>query len=171
MKQFYRFTPGLLALTVALLGVSCVTTTQQDSFAGYPPLPFFWDYRIGGINVTIDRIKEESIVTQLQTIIQTSLDGEQNYAVKGETLFLDINAEQRSFMHDVDLYNAIYLSCVIRDGTGRIYARENEYIAGKRSLAAASEQYRIMKRVLGRLLAQRDERYKALEKYRKEHEN
>jgi hypothetical protein len=161
MKQFYCFILGLFVL----LNFSCITTTQRSSFAGYPEFPFFWDYSPGRINVTIDRIREESIASQLGIIVQTLLDGNQSYDIKRDRgLFLDISMEQRSFMHDVELYNTIFVTCVVRDEGGLIYARENEYIAGKRSLVAASEQNRIMKRILGRLLKDQEERYQAIVK-------
>ncbi|MDR1175804.1 MAG: hypothetical protein LBK83_10100 [Treponema sp.] len=167
-RQFYCFFLGVFAL----LGASCATGAKRSSFAGYPPLPFFWECRPGRINVTIDRVREEGIAGQIETIIQTWLDGNQNYDIKTDrVLFLDVTMEQRSFIRGAEFYNTIYISCVLRDGEGTVYARENEYTTGRRNLVVAPEQYRIMKRVMEKLLGDQEKRYRALADYNGKHEN
>jgi hypothetical protein len=141
---------------------------KRSSFAGYPPPPFFWDCRPGRISVTIDRVREESIAGQIETIIQTWLDRNQNYDIKTDrSLFLDVTMEQRSFIRGAEFYNTIYISCVLRDGEGTVYARENEYTTGRRNLVISLEQYRIMKRVMGKLLGDQKKRYGAMAKQEK----
>jgi hypothetical protein len=167
-QQFYCFFLGVFAL----LAFSCMTANRRSSFAGYPPLPFFWDCRPGRISVTIDRVREENIAGQVETIIQTWLDKKQNYDLKTDrALFLDVTMEQRSFIRNVDFYNTIYISCLLRDEDGTVYARENEYITGKRNLVITLEQYRIMKRIMGKLLKDQKKRYRAAAKYNKNNES
>ncbi|GHT92865.1 hypothetical protein FACS1894140_5490 [Spirochaetia bacterium] len=141
-------------LAFFLLLSSCVTGTRHGSFTNYPGIPFFGDYRINSASVTVDHVKEDSIAAQLFTICHILLESKKQYDLEeGKTLLLvDITVEQRSFMHDVDLYNAIYVSCVIRDEAGNIYGRENEYISGKRTVIAAAELDRIMRPIFDRIL-------------------
>jgi hypothetical protein len=167
-QQLYCFLLGIFAL----LAFSCMTTNKRSSFAGYPPLPFFWECRPGRINVIIDRVREENIAGQVETIIQTWLDKKQNYDLKTDgPLFLDVTMEQRSFIRNVEFYNTIYISCVLRDGEGTVYARENEYITGRRNLVISLEQYRIMKRIMGKLLKDQKKRYRAVPAYKKTNES
>jgi hypothetical protein len=79
--------------------------------------------------------------------------------------------EQRSFMHNVELYNTIYIGCALRDEEGKVYARENEFISGKRNLVITLEQYRIVNRVMGKLLRDQKKRYRAVLRYNKKNEN
>jgi hypothetical protein len=149
-----------------------MTSAKRSSFTGYPPLPFFWECRPGRIEVIIDRVREENIAGQVETIIQTWLDRKQNYDLEtDEALFLDVTMEQRSFIRNVEVYNTIYISCALRDGQGRVYARENEYISGRRNLVTSPEQYRIMKRVMGKFLNDQKKRGKAVPAYKKNNES
>jgi hypothetical protein len=149
-----------------------MTAGQRSSFTGYPALPFFWDCRPGEISVTIDRVREESIAAQVEAIIRTWLDKKQNYSMETDRpLFLDVTMEQRSFIHNVEFYNTIYIACTLRDEEGTVYARENEYMAGRRNLLITLEQYRIMKRVMGKLLGDQKKRYRAIMRYNKKHES
>jgi hypothetical protein len=149
-----------------------MTANKRSSFTGYPPLPFFWDCRPGKISVTVDRVREESIASQVETIVQTWLDRKQNYAVKTDRpLFLDLTMEQRSFMHNVEFYNTIYIGCALRDVEGKVYARENEFISGKRNLVITLEQYRIVNRIMGKLLRDQKKRYRAVLRYNRKNEN
>jgi hypothetical protein len=149
-----------------------MTTNKRSSFTGYPSVPFFWECRPGKINVTIDRVREENIAGQVQTIIQTWLDRKQSYDLKTDRpLFLDVTMEQRSFIRNVEFYNTIYISCVLRDEDGRVYARENEYITGRRNLVISLEQYRIMKRIMGKFLKAQKKRYRAAMAYNRTNEN
>ncbi|MDR3191867.1 MAG: hypothetical protein LBT87_02245 [Treponema sp.] len=167
-RQFYCFFLGLFAL----LAFSCMTTNKRSSYTGYPPPPFFWECRPGRIQVTIDRVREEGIAEQVETIIQTWLDRKQNYDLKTDRpLFLDLTMEQRSFIRNAEFYNTIYISCVLRDEEGTVYARENEYITGRRNLVTSLEQYRIMKRIMGKLLRDQKKRHRAAAAYRKRNES
>ncbi|MDR0449692.1 MAG: hypothetical protein LBH26_00320 [Treponema sp.] len=167
-QQFYCFFLGAFVL----LASSCMTANRRSSFASYPALPFFWDCRPGKISVTIDRVREESIAGQLEIIIQTWLDRKQGYSIDTDRpLFLDIIMEQRSFIRKAQFYNTIYISCSLRDGEGKVYARENEYMTGKRNILISLEQYRIMERVMGKILRDQKKRYRAVLKYNRKHEN
>jgi hypothetical protein len=154
---------------VFLLSSSCVTGTRRGSFAGYPAAPFLGNFRINEVKVTVDHVKEDSIASQLSMVCQTYLESRQrSYPEKNDTpLLVDITVEQRSFMHDVDLYNAVYVSCVVQDEAGNIYGKENEYISGKRTVIAAAEQDRIMRRILDRILKSRKRQYRAARAYQK----
>jgi hypothetical protein len=168
MRRFYCFFLGVFVL----LGASCMTAGKRSSFTGYPALPFFWDCRPGEISVTIDRVREESIAAQVETIIRTWLDRKQNYPVEADgPLFLDVTMEQRSFIRNAEFYNTVYIACTLRDEKGKVYARENEYTTGRRNLLITVEQYRIMKRVMGKLLGDQKKRYRAMVRYNRKHEN
>jgi hypothetical protein len=149
-----------------------MTTNKRSSFTGYPPLPFSWNCQPGSISVTIDRVREESIASQVETIIRTWLDRRRNYTIKTDRpLFLDITMEQRSFIRKVEFYNTVYISCTLRDEEGTVYARENEYMTGKRNILLSLEQYRIMKRIMGKIMKDQKKRYRAMLRYNKKHEN
>jgi hypothetical protein len=176
MKRSLLFS---LLCVFSLLSVSCVTGTRRSSFRDYPAAPFFGTYRINSVTVTVDHVKEDRIAAQLAAICQTWLESKQRRnpfpprrnPEKGQTdLLVDITVEQRSFMHDVELYNAIYVSCLLRDEAGNIYGSENEYITGKRTVIAATELDRIMGPVIEKVLKGQDRRYRAALRYQKKHE-
>jgi hypothetical protein len=122
--------------------------------------------------VTIDRVREESIAAQVETIIRTWLDRRRSYTTKTDVpLFLDVTMEQRSFIRKAEFYNTVYISCTLRDGEGTVYARENEYMTGKRNILISLEQYRIMKRIMEKILRYQKKRYRAMVRYNKKHEN
>jgi hypothetical protein len=147
---------------------SCVTKTQHSSFQKYPDVPFFCNYRVNSVDVIVDHVQESNIASQILTISEAFLESKQKYSVENETyFFLDIMVEQRSFMQNVELYNSIYISCIIRDREGNIYGKENEYISGKQTIIAAAEQNVIMKRILSRLISFQVKRYKDIQKYNK----
>jgi hypothetical protein len=156
---------------VILLTASCVTRTVHGSYVNYPAAPFFNDYKLNTVELRVDHVKEDRLAAQLFIIAETWLQSKQgDYPAGDLTLLLDITVEQRSFMHDVELYNAVYVSCVIRDDEGIIYGRENEYISGKRTVIAAAEQHAIITRLLNRILDNQRKRYGDMQKYLKQNE-
>jgi hypothetical protein len=167
MKRFFIF----FLLAVTLLLSSCVTGARRSSFTDYPKAPFFGEYRINQVNVTVDRVREESLAAQLSTICQTMLKLKRHYNLeKGKTdLLVDITVEQRSFMHNMNIYNAIYISCATRDEAGKIYGKENKFITRKRTAITATELDRLMGPLIDRVLKGQAMRYWAARRYQKKH--
>jgi len=144
---------------------SCVTKRQHSSWQDYPPAPFFYNLKTEKVTVIVDHVREENISQQVFTIAGTYLEAQQQkYPKSGDTLLLEISIEQRSFMQNVEMYNSIFISCIVRDKEGNIYARENEYITGKQTFVAAAEQNTIITRILNRILGDQQKRYTARKK-------
>ena len=132
---------------------SCVTKRQNNSWHEYPSAPFFFNLKMGSVSVIIDHVREENIAQQVYSIAETFIESRQkNYNRIDKTLLLNISVEQRSFMHNVDMYNSIFISVNALDEEGNIYTRKNEFISGKKTFIAASEQNIIITRILRRVL-------------------
>ncbi|MDR2136339.1 MAG: hypothetical protein LBO76_06970 [Treponema sp.] len=142
----------LTVLLTASLFPSCAS--GGGSWNSYPEAPAYWGYRAGEIRVTVDHVQEEGIASQIRVIAETLLAEKE--AVQPDTsLLIDIRVEQRSFLHNVEFLNAIYIDCLIRDEAGNVFGREYEYRVGKASILSAREQERLFKIVLKRILASR----------------
>jgi hypothetical protein len=107
--------------------------------------------------VTVDHVREEAVAIQIEAIAETLLAAGNRRGPGGSIpLTLDMRVEQRSFLHSVELFNTIYMDCLIRDGEGRVLGREYQYSVGKRSIISSKEQRRIVGRALkGIIKAQR----------------
>jgi hypothetical protein len=153
------FMAGFLVLPV----LSCASGAGNGSWASFPEAPAYWNYRIGDIRVTVDRVREEAVASQIAVMAETMLAaGDRKQYENSIPLTLDIRVEQRSFLHGVELFNTIYLDWLIKDGEGRVLGREYQYVSGKRSVISAKEQRRIVGRALkGLLRAQRKQGLKA----------
>ncbi|MDR2375747.1 MAG: hypothetical protein LBD96_04830 [Treponema sp.] len=149
----------LLFLSCAIL--SCASGSGGGYWNPYPGTPAPWDYRTGEITVTVDHVPEEGIASQIRVIAETLLTGRGKNTIQAAThLLIDIRVEQRSFLHNVELLNTIYIDCLIRDGEGHVFGREYEYRTGKGSIISAREQERLCRIVLKRILASRRNRYR-----------
>ena len=138
------------------LVLSCASGGGKGSWASYPAMPVRWDYRIGDIQVTVDRVREEAAAVQIGAIAETMLAAGDRGNSKGRVpLTLDMRVEQRSFLHNVELLNAIYLDCLVRDAEGRVLGREYQYSVGKRSIISTKEQRRLVGRLLKGILRAR----------------
>jgi hypothetical protein len=145
---------------------SCVTKTRYSSYSNYPETPFYFVFETGKVAVTADHVNESVVAEQIHMIAETYLKSNQLNDIKADKkLIIDITVAQRSFMYNVELYNTIYVSCVIRDETGFVYGGENEYISGKRTIIAVPEQNAIITRVLKRILKSQQARYKDIQRY------
>jgi hypothetical protein len=168
-----RRAPAVVAVSVAVTGVvvslllSCASGSGGGSWHSYPEAPAYWDYRSGEVQVTVDHVPEEAIASQIRVITETLLAAGAGDGIQADSLMLiDIRVEQRSFLHDVELLNAIYIDCLIRDEEGQVVGREYEYYVGKASILSAREQERLFRIVLERILASRRRRYRELQNYR-----
>jgi hypothetical protein len=134
---------------LVLPALSCASGAGNGSWTSFPEKPVQWNYRIGNIQVTVDHVREEAIASQIRAIAETLLAaGNGRRPEDSIPLTLDIRVEQRSFLHNVELFNTIYLDCLIRDGEGRALGREYRYSVGKRSIISSKEQQRIVDRAL-----------------------
>jgi hypothetical protein len=160
---------AVVSAIIAITSVSCITGRQHSSYHNYPSELEFYRYKVNSSNVLIDYVEEVNLSTQLGTIADTYLESKQNYDIQPDkVLLVDIFAEQREFIYSVDLYNAMYINCIIRDEQGVIYGKENELVTGKKSLVDATVQNSIITRVLKRLLKEQKKQYKLVMKERKE---
>jgi hypothetical protein len=166
MKNIVSLVLGIIFL---VLTSSCVSQRHHSSWQEYPPAPFLWQYRTDKVSVIVDHVREDNIAQQIKIIAETHLESRQQHNRKNDkTIFLDITVEQRSFMQNVEMYNSIYVSCVAHDGEETVYAKENEYISGKKTFIAVPEQKIIITRILDRFLNEQQKRYKDIEKYEQE---
>jgi hypothetical protein len=116
----------------------------------------------------VDHVNETVLAEQIRIIAETYLDSRQVYDIPAvDILLIDITIVQRTFMHDVDMFNSIYVSCVLRDKGGKIFGKENEYISGKRTIISSVEQNTVITRVVNRFLDNQQDRYKAIQAYLK----
>jgi len=132
---------------------SCATRYQQTSWKNYPPAPYFFRYQVGNVTVIVDHVRERNIAQQVAAIADTHINSKQSARWKSDNImYLDIIVEQRSFMRRIKMFNTIYVSCTARDAEGNVYAREHEYISGRRTFIVSAEQNVITKRVLNRIM-------------------
>ncbi|MDR0669044.1 MAG: hypothetical protein LBF95_03085 [Treponema sp.] len=162
-----RVLPRTLPVLTVVVLLSCVSESGGGSWNSYSGAPAQWDYRAGGITVVVDHVPEEGIASQIRVMAETFLagGGKNNAAKKNGTeagglMLIDMRVEQRSFLHDVELLNAIYIDCLIRDEEGRVFGREYEYRVGKGSILSTREQERLCGIVLKRILAGRRKHYR-----------
>jgi len=140
---------ALLFIFIVLLVTlsSCVTKRQNNSWHGYPPKPIY--FQIGSVTVIIDHVREESISQQVLTIAETFIESQQKRYHRDDKIFLlNISIEQRSFMHNIEMYNSIFISINALDEEGNLHARTNESITGKKTFVSATEQSAIITRLL-----------------------
>ena len=161
LKKGRRVLPRTLPVLTVLLVLSCATGSGGGSWNSYSGAPVRWDYRAGGITVVVDHVPEDGVASQMRVMVETFLAGGKNGGTgDGGFLLIDMRVEQRSFLHDVDLLNAIYIDCLIRDEEGRVFGREYEYRVGKGSILSTREQERLCGIVLTRILAGRRKHYR-----------
>jgi hypothetical protein len=158
-QVYQKTTPLFPAGFIMLLVLSCASGGGKGSWASYPAMPVRWNYRVGNVQVTVDHVREEAAAVQIGAIAETMLAAGDKDKFNGRIpLTLDIRVEQRSFLHSVELFNTIYLDCLIRDGEGQVLGREYQYSVGKRSIISSKEQRRLMDRVLKGILRARRKR-------------
>lgn len=150
--------PAVFPLGILALLASCAAGSGSGSWASYPEAPARWDYQIGEIQVTVDHVREEGIASQIEVIAETLLAPGNTGDPERIPLDLDIRVEQRSFLHSVELFNTIYVDCLIRDGEGRVIGRTYQYSVGKRSVISSKEQRRLLSQVLEKILKDQRER-------------
>jgi hypothetical protein len=156
---------------IAITSMSCVTGRQHNSYRNYPNEHEFYYYKVNSSSVLIDYVEEINLSAQLGTLADTYLGSRQNYDIQPDkVLLVDIFAEQREFIYSVDLYNAMYINCIIRDEQGIIYGKENELVTGKKSLVDATVQNSIITRVLKRILNEQKKQYRLAMKERRKNE-
>jgi hypothetical protein len=161
---------ALPVLTV-LLFLSCASGSGRGSWNSYPEAPAYWDYRTGEIRVTVDHVQEDAIASQIRVMADIMLArGAEGKRAANTHAQIDIHVEQRSFLHDVELLNAVYIDCLISDGEGRVLGREYEYRVGKGSILSSREQERLFQNILGRILKSRRNRYREIKKAGDDHE-
>jgi hypothetical protein len=157
----------LPAITVFLF-LSCVSEAGGGSWNSYSEMPAYWDYRTGEIKVTVDHVQEEGIASQIRVMADILLAGGAENKIEAgvqiDTCWIDIRVEQRSFLHDVELLNTIYIDCLIRDEGGRVVGKEYEYRVSKGSILSSEEQQRLFKKILGRVLTSRRDRYREIKR-------
>jgi hypothetical protein len=159
--------PAFLAVTALS---SCVTGSGRGSWYSHPELPAYWEYHTGEVQIIVDHVPEQGISSQVAVMAETLLaSGKKNAPPADFRAFIDIRIEQRSFLHKTELFNTINIACRIRDEQGRIFGSEYEYRVGKRSVISSKEQYRLLKRVLKKILAEQRKRRWDVFWYRKRH--
>jgi hypothetical protein len=171
MKIMIKGCPKTAALALgilSLLALSCVSGSGKGFWSSYPELPVSWNYELGNIQVTVDHVREEGIAFQIGAIAETLLAaGTKKAGENSIPLALDIRVEQRSFLHSVELFNTIYVDCLVRDGEGRVLGREYRYSVGKGSIISLKEQRRLLSRALEKILKAQRKRNREAGRYRK----
>jgi hypothetical protein len=144
------------AVVVICCLTNCVTGAKNDSYTNYPDEAALRRFQLNSVNVTVDHVNDRKIAEQMYIIAETYLSAKQNYGAEGDKILLiDITLTQRSFMYNIDLYNTIYAAVDARDEKGIVFARENIYISGKRTIISAVEQNSILQNILKRLIKNR----------------
>jgi hypothetical protein len=155
---------GILSLSV----LSCVSGSGKGSWASYPEPPAHWNYELGNIQVTVDHVQEEGIAFQIGGMAETLMAAANKKKLEnGIPLALDIRVEQRSFLHSVELFNTIYVDCLVRDGEGRVLGREYRYSVGKGSIISSKEQRRLLSRALKKILKAQQKRSRKTGRHQK----
>jgi hypothetical protein len=132
---------------------NCVTGVKNDSYTNYPGEPIIRRFQINSVDITVDHVNDRKIAEQMRIIAETYLNAKQNNDIEADKILLvDITLTQRSFMYNIDLYNTIYATVNAHDDKGIVFARENIYISGKRTIVSATEQNAVLQNVLKRLI-------------------
>ncbi|MDR1025624.1 MAG: hypothetical protein LBL56_07840 [Treponema sp.] len=173
--KFPKALLSALPVLTVLLFLSCASGSGRGSWNSYPEAPAYWDYRSGEIRVTVDHVREEAVASQIRVMADIILAGGGEGKRAADTparinthAQIDIRVEQRSFLHDVELLNAIYIDCLISDEEGRVLGREYEYRVGKGSILSSREQERLFQNILGRILKSRRDRYREIRSHYRE---
>jgi hypothetical protein len=151
MKKTGILKAPLWSAATVLLFLSCASGSGGGSWKAYPESPALRNYRPGDIRVTVDHVPEEGVASQIRVIAETLLAGGAREEEGAEAL-IDIRVEQRSFLHEVELLNTIYVDCLVRGEAGETFGREYEYTVGRGSILSAREQERLIRIVLKRIL-------------------
>jgi len=152
-------------ILVLFLVTSCVTKRYHNSWQEYPSAQYNYYHQVGKISVIVDHVREDNIANQIKIIAETHLESHKNNNNKSENvIYIDITIEQRSFMQNMEMYNSIYISCIAHDGEETIYAKENEFISGKKTFISVPEQKVIITRVLDRLLRNQQKWFRDIKK-------
>jgi hypothetical protein len=136
---------------------NCVTGTKNASYTNYLEEAIHRRFQLNSVNVTVDHVNDHKIAEQMRIIAETYLGAKQNNDIGADKILLvDITLTQRSFMYNVDLYNTIYATVDVHNENGVVFARENIYISGKKTIVSATEQNAILQNVLKRLIKNRE---------------
>jgi hypothetical protein len=149
-----RFVPAVPAVIVVICCLaSCVTGTKNNFYTNYPDEAILRRLQLNSVNVNVDHVNDSKIAEQMYIIAETYLNAKQNKAIDADKILLvDITLIQRSFMYNVDLYNTIYATVDAHDEEGIVFARENIYTSGKKTIVSVTEQDAILKNILKRLI-------------------
>ncbi|MDR0443081.1 MAG: hypothetical protein LBH44_06725 [Treponema sp.] len=153
--------------------LSYATGRERISYIDKSKFPFDGCYNAGSVDVNIDFVDEASISAQVKMTAKLFLENRQkSNSNENNALFLDIVINERSFLHRVDMYNSIYIACTLRTENGEVAAREVGYVSQKKSILVATEQKKIITRMLNNLIGGiekfEEAHYKAIQKAEKE---
>jgi uncharacterized LabA/DUF88 family protein len=120
------------------------------------------------VKVTVDYVNESAIAGQISVIAETYLSEKQNNDVEADKiLMVDIILTQRTFMYNIDLYNTIYVTANAHDESGAVFSRESAYISGKKTIVSAMEQNKILRKLLGGMIKNQQNRNRETLRVRK----
>ena len=101
----------------------------------------------GETQVTVDYVKQNDIADQITQIADILLNSEQ--ANNGTNTFvLNISVRQRSFLHDIQQRNSIYIIASLKDKDGNVALNQTINIEGSDSILSSVNQYKYVKRIL-----------------------
>jgi hypothetical protein len=143
--------PAVIVVICCL--ASCVTGIKNNSYTNYPDEAIIRRLQLNSVNVNVDHVNDRKIAEQMHIIAETYLNASQKKYIEADKILLvDITLIQRSFIYNVDLYNTIYATVDAHDEEGIIFARENIYISGKRTIVSVPEQSAVLQNILKRLI-------------------
>jgi hypothetical protein len=150
-----RIAPAVIAAVCCL--TNCAAGAKNASYANSPDEAVSRRFQLNSVTVTVDHENDRKIAEQTRIIAETYLGAKQNNDTGTDKILLvDITLTQRSFMYNVDLYNTIYAAVDVHNENGIVFARENIYISGKKTIVSVVEQNAILQNALKRLIKNRE---------------
>jgi hypothetical protein len=162
MKRF-------LALVFAVFALAgCATTGSSAKFYDDPDgLLASSRVEIRNVTVAVDYVSQKDIEGQVRRIAASLVDG----GVSGvnddssvAVLYVDIDANQRSFIDGIDPKNSLFVTLAVTTADGRVVAREHAYAVGNETVLSSAVQQKYLALLIGNVNREREREAKQAKK-------
>ena len=135
----------LLFIVAGFLFVSCASVKKQNSKKVLPAYRTHYYIDTSEIEVTIDRVPDEAISGQISDMLEATINDK--YCNDGESLYLDMEINQRSYFYKMEERNSVYVSYKLWNENEDLLLTNGFYFKTKDSVVSSLEQYKIVNRV------------------------
>lgn len=158
MKRFF-----LLALA-AFAFAGCATTGTSSKFYDDPDgLLVSSRIEIRNVSVVVDYVSQKDLESQILRIAGSLADGG-NAKNSDTVLYVDIEANQRSFIDGIDPKNSLFITLAVVTADGRIVVREHAYAVGNETVLSSAVQQKYLAQLIGNVNRERSREAKQAKK-------